>query len=165
MSALMEVSRLVSQDSSPPEVFFMQDDSFSKKQATPQENKQELDLRGKFIQPYQESRKLTSTVHELNAGFVVRTNRRELLDFVDANGLTHVLLQSEKHLEAAFGKSAVKTLNIIEDEEHYKTLFCYVTFPGTLADAQMALHSFDRDWWLRNSRRFGSKLNFDFELV
>jgi hypothetical protein len=163
VSALMEMPLLVAQELPPPPVRFMQRDSFSREQVTAHEREQSPDLLGAFIR--QETPTPNSSVDDLNSGFVIKANRREALNFIKANGLSHILLQSEGHLDAAFGRSSVKTLNIIDDDEGYRTLFCFVAFPGTLADAQAALRSFDCDWWLKNSRRFGSKLNFDFELV
>ena len=107
----------------------------------------------------------TVTSDELNSRFIIATNRQETLAFIAANDLLSVLLESEKHINDAFGESSLKTLAIVEDDEGYRTLFCFVVFPGTLVQAQEALRSFDRDWWLKSARRFGSRLNFDFELV
>ena len=107
----------------------------------------------------------TSPADELNSRFIVTTNHRETLRFIEANDLTHVLLDSVKHVNAAFGESSLKTLALVEDDEGFQSLFCLVIFPGTLQDARTALKSFDNAWWLQHARQFGSKLNFDFELA
>jgi hypothetical protein len=163
MSALMEVSQLISQEPPPPPRGFMQDDSFSRKQVTASQGEQPLDLFGAFIKP-QEVR-LSSSVDELNSRFVMQTNRHEIFRFIAVNGLAGVLLQSEEHIRAAFGESSLKTLAIFEDDEGYRTLFCLVTFGGSLDDARTRLKSFDNGWWLQQANRFAAKLNFDFELV
>jgi hypothetical protein len=156
------LTHLFSQQSFPSDIPFMQDDSFSRKQPV-----QHRDMR-----PSNQLRPLNS-LHEmpvysgadaLTSRFVI-VNRRATRKFIQSQNLSDVLLQSEKHIDAAFGQSSVKTLTIVEDDEGHQTLFCLVAFPATLAEGQAALRSFDRNWWLNCARRFGSKLNFDFELV
>ena len=164
MSALMEVTSLFSQEVFPPPISFMQDDSFSRPQVTANDSEHPEAL-GLFLGRSQETYSRTSTADELNSRFVITTNRRETFKFIETNDLLPILLKSEKYVSDAFGQASLKTLAIVQDDEGYRTLFCLVVFGGTLAEAQEALRSFDRDWWLRNSRKFGSKLNFDFELV
>src|SRR5215469_13596427 len=77
---------------------------------------------------------VSEIVTALDSRFIIATNRQEILRFVEANDLVHVLLQSEKHLKTAFGESSLKTLAIVEDDEGYRTLFCIVIFPGTLQE-------------------------------
>jgi len=141
----------------------MQDDSFSKKQITAHQDAQFLDLLGAFTRP--QEIQSSSNADDLNSRFVIKTNRHETLRFVAVNGLGTVLLQSEEHIRAAFGESALKTLAIVEDDEGYRTLFCLVLFAGSLDDARTALKSFDTRWWLQQPNQLAAKLNFDFELV
>lgn len=162
MSALMEVSQLISQESPPPKGV-MQDDSFSRKQVTANQGAQPLDPFGAFIKPQELS--LSTSAGELDSRFIIKTNRHETLRFIAVNGLGTVLLQSEEHIRAAFGESSLRTLAIVEDDEGYRTLFCLVMFDGRLDAARIALKSFDNNWWLQQANRFASKLNFDFELV
>jgi len=85
--------------------------------------------------------------------------------FVEQNRLTDILIAAVEPLKKTFGETLTRTLTLVEDDEGSRTLFCFVAFPGALDEAQKALDSFDRGWWLRNVKEFGPKLNFDFELV
>jgi len=192
MSGLMLVSLFVTNEPPPPSIAPSQNDSLSKVQVTEQPSewsrqfgvflgtpegkiRKNPDAPSKqfgrffvpddFFVPDTQITLETVTANELDSRFIITTNRQETLTFIEANDLLHVLLRSEKHINDAFGESSLKTLTIVEDDEGYRTLFCLIVFSGTLAQAQEALGSFDRNWWLKNARKFGSKLNFDFELV
>lgn len=156
------LTHLFPQESIPLDMPFMQDDSFSRQQP----------MQHRDVRPSNQVQTLNS-LHEmpvysgadvLTSRFVV-VNRRATRKFIQDENLLDVLLQSEKHIGAAFGESSVKTLTIVEDDEGHRTLFCLVAFLGTLEEAQASLRTFDRNWWLNRAHKFGSKLNFDFELV
>jgi hypothetical protein len=89
----------------------------------------------------------------------------KVLGFIQRNQLADVLIDAVEPIKKAFGESLTRRLTLAEDDEGSRTLFCLVKFPGSLEQAQQALRSFDRNWWLENARDFGSKLNFDFELA
>jgi hypothetical protein len=161
MSVMMEVSRLFKQESFPRNMPFKQNDSFSRQQPMP---RRDLRTSRHGVLNCLQEIPAYSGADVLSSNFII-VNRRATRKFIDAEKLLDVLLQSEKHIDAAFGKTSVKTLAIVEDDEGQRTLFCLVAFSGTLPEAQASLRSFDQNWWLNNARRFGSKLNFDFELV
>jgi hypothetical protein len=105
-----------------------------------------------------------SVLEPLQTEYVV-DDRAEVAAFIEDNQLSDFLVRSIEPIEKAFGASRIKRLKLLHDEDGTCTLFCFVTFTGPLDDAQEALASFDRNWWLTNVRKYGSKLNFDFELV
>jgi hypothetical protein len=84
--------------------------------------------------------------------------------FINQNNLTSALLEAIPRLNECFGKTAIKSLSLLIDDEGSTSLFCLVSWSSDLAAAQEALRSFDQKWWRKNARRVGSKLNFDFEL-
>jgi hypothetical protein len=84
--------------------------------------------------------------------------------FVEANGLSGLLLQARHPLRRAFGR-ATKTLRLVRDDHGCDTLFCLVMVSGEARKARRALRWFDEQWWLARSEQAGGKLNFDFELV
>jgi len=104
------------------------------------------------------------TIETLGSAYVI-SNVAKVESFIEENQLTEILVQAVEAIKRTFGESRTRTLTVLEDDEGSRTLFCLVAFPGSLDDARKALESFDRNWWLKNARRFGSKLNFDFELV
>jgi len=103
-------------------------------------------------------------IERLRSAYVI-SNVAKVGSFIEENQLTDVLVQAIEPIKKAFGESRSRKLAVLEDDEGSRALFCLVAFPGSLNEAQKALDSFDRDWWLRNAGEFGSKLNFDFELV
>lgn len=118
----------------------------------------------------QENRLLQSPVavkktvlDSLQSSYVI-DNRTEVASFIENNQLTGVLVRAIDPIQKAFGTSTLRKLTILEDDDGDRTLFCLVAFPGTLEDAQTALDSFDRDWWVSNAK-YASKLNFDYRLV
>ncbi len=92
-------------------------------------------------------------------------DRAEVAEFIQRNRLRELLLEARGPLNAAFGERAVKKLTLVEDDEGFVTLFCFVLVPGGLDEARWALNSFDERWWLAQSHEAGGKLNFDFELI
>jgi hypothetical protein len=104
------------------------------------------------------------TIEKLRSAYVI-SDAAKIESFIEANQLTEILVQAIEPIKRTFGESRTRTLTVLEDDEGSRTLFCLVAFPGSLDKAEEALDSFDRDWWLKNVRRYGSKLNFDFELV
>jgi hypothetical protein len=95
----------------------------------------------------------------------VISDAEKVAKFVEEHKLRGILARAAEPINQAFGETSVKTLTILEDGEGSRTLFCYVKFPGSLDDAMHALDNFDHNWWLPNARKFGARLNFDFELV
>jgi hypothetical protein len=108
--------------------------------------------------------KQPTSLERLSSSYAI-ADPKNVLGFVNENQLTDILLQAVAPIKKAFGPLPSKRLTIVEDEEGLRALFCFVAFPGTLDDAQKCLDVFDRDWWLKNARTFGTKLNFDFELA
>jgi hypothetical protein len=105
-----------------------------------------------------------SALSSLEQGYVLE-DRSAILAFIKQNGLLEPLLEARGPLTSAFGEAAVKKLSLVEDDEGFVTLFCFVLFPGSLQEAKRALNLFDDQWWLTRSREAGGKLNFDFELI
>jgi hypothetical protein len=103
-------------------------------------------------------------VEKLRAAYVFNDSANVEL-YVKDNRLTDILIQAVNPIEKKFGAGRKRTLTLVEDDEGSRTLFCFMTFSGSLDEAQKALDSFDREWWLKYARQFGTKLNFDFELV
>ena len=103
-------------------------------------------------------------IERLRSAYVI-SNDVKVGSFIEQNHLTDVLLQAIEPIKKAFGEPRSRKLAVLEDDEGSRTLFCLVAFSGSLDEAKKALDSFDRDWWLRNAGKFGSRLNFDFELV
>ena len=160
MSTLPEIARLVQQVTPYPSGILVQDDTLSKRQVVG--NRSARPDPGPLTKPQEIP---SSPNSDLDSKFVIKTNRQDTLRFIAVNGLGTPLLQSEEHIKTAFGESSLKTLALVEDDEGYRTLFCLVVFPGSLDRARQALKSFDNNWWLQRARRFGAKLNFDFELI
>ncbi len=105
------------------------------------------------------------SVLALLEGTYVIENRREVAQFVEDNQLGGLLKQAHDPINKAFGRKAVKTLTVVEDDEGFRTLFCLVMIPGDMQEARNALKAFDEEWWLQHSPKVGGKLNFDFELI
>jgi hypothetical protein len=91
-------------------------------------------------------------------------DKSRVLRFIERNRLHGVLQESLNPLRQSFGPSLLR-LEVLEDEEGNSVLICAITWPGEMQNARTALKEFDREWWLARARKFGSKLNFDFELV
>jgi len=93
-------------------------------------------------------------------------DRREILAFImGSRVIEELLLEAQEPLNSAFGQESVKKLTLVEDDEGFVTLFCFILAPGNLHEARRALRSFDESWWLARSGKVGGKLNFDFELI
>jgi hypothetical protein len=105
-----------------------------------------------------------SVLDSINKSYVV-VDPKSVATFIEEHRLRGILDQAIEPLNRAFGASSIKQINIFEDDEGGRTLFCAVKFPGALADAIRALDAFDEDWWVKNAARFGARLNFDFELI
>jgi hypothetical protein len=111
--------------------------------------------------------------HEPPAGSVlavleqayVLEDRSAIRTFIERNRLLEPLLEARGPLTSALGEAAVKKLTLVEDDEGFVTLFCFVLLPSGLKEARQALNSFDESWWLARSHEAGGKLNFDFELI
>jgi len=101
---------------------------------------------------------------ELEQAYVF-DERSAVAAFMQRNRIGGLLLEARGPLNAAFGKAAVKSLTLVEDDEGFTTMFCLILFPGDMLTARSALRSFDERWWLARSRQAGGKLNFDFELI
>jgi hypothetical protein len=101
---------------------------------------------------------------QLNLSYVI-DNRLAVNPFLAANHLHRVLREALPNLEAAFGKSSIKTLSLVTDDEGSQTLFCFVMWKGEMEAARAALRAFDESWWLTHSEKIAEKLNFDFELI
>jgi len=85
--------------------------------------------------------------------------------FIEQNRLRDLLLQAKGPLNKAFGKTAVKQLHLVRDNEGFETLYCLVMVSGDAREARRSLKAFDERWWLARSDQAGGRLNFDFELV
>jgi len=105
-----------------------------------------------------------STLRSLEQVYVLE-DRSATLAFIKQHGLLEPLLEARGPLTSAFGEAALKKLALVEDDEGFVTLFCFVQFPGSLEEARRALNLFDEQWWLTRSHAAGGKLNFDFELI
>jgi hypothetical protein len=108
--------------------------------------------------------RVPKSIERLRSAYAI-SDLAKVGSFIEENRLTEALVQAIEPIKKAFGESPSRKLAVLEDDEGSRNLFCLVAFPGSLNEAQEALDSFDRDWWLRNAGKFGSKLNFDFELV
>jgi len=95
----------------------------------------------------------------------VLEDRSAVPAFIKRNRLLEPLLEARGPLISAFGEATVKRLSLVEDDEGFVTLFCFVLVPGGLDEARWALNSFDESWWLIRSPEAAGKLNFDFELI
>jgi hypothetical protein len=105
-----------------------------------------------------------SALRPLEQAYVLE-DRSAIPAFIKQYRLLEPLLEARGPLTAAFGEATVKKLTLVEDDEGFVTLFCFVLVPGGLDEARWALNSFDDSWWLAHSHETGGKLNFDFELV
>jgi hypothetical protein len=105
-----------------------------------------------------------STLEALEQAYVLE-DRSAIPAFIKGNRLLELLLVAQEPLTSAFGEATVKKLTLVEDDEGFVTLFCFVLVPGGLDEARSALNSFDESWWLAHSHEAGGKLNFDFELI
>ncbi len=105
-----------------------------------------------------------STLETLEQAYVLE-DRFAIPAFIKRNRLLELLLVAREPLTSAFGEAAVKKLTLVEDDEGFVTLFCFVLVPDGLDEARWALNSFDESWWLAHSHEAGGKLNFDFELI
>jgi hypothetical protein len=95
----------------------------------------------------------------------VLDDRPAIQAFMKRNRLLGHLLDARAPLISAFGEATVKRLSLVEDDDGFVTLFCFVLVPGGLDEARWALDSFDESWWLGRSPQAAGKLNFDFELI
>lgn len=105
-----------------------------------------------------------STLKTLEQAYVLE-NRSAIPAFIKRNGLLELLLVAREPLTSAFGEATVSKLTLVEDDEGFVTLFCFVLVPGGLDEARSALNSFDESWWLAHSYEARGTLNFDFELI
>ncbi len=105
-----------------------------------------------------------STLRTLEQAYVLE-DRSAIPAFIERNRLLELLLAAREPLSSAFGEGTMKKLTLVEDDEGFVTLFCYVLVPGGLEEARRALDSFDESWWLAHSHEAGGKLNFDFDLI
>ena len=112
----------------------------------------------------QEGRLAGSTLGTLEQAYVLE-DRSGTPAFIKRHGLLDLLLVAREPLSSAFGEGAVKKLTLVEYDEGFVTLFCFVMVPGDLDQARRALNSFDESWWLAHSHEAGGNLNFDFELI
>ncbi len=112
---------------------------------------------------YQEARR-DSALKTLEQAYVIE-DRSAIPAFIKRNRLLEPLLAAREPLTSAFGEATVKKLTLVEDDEGFATLFCFVLVPGGLDEARWALNSFDESWWLAHCHEAGGKLNFDFELI
>lgn len=92
-------------------------------------------------------------------------NRAEVTEFIQRNRLAGLLFQAVQPLLDAFGTEVIKILRVVRDDEGSESLFCLVSVRTGLAEAQLALESFDERWWLARCALKAGLLNFDFDLV
>ena len=105
-----------------------------------------------------------STITRLEETYQVDDPPR-VFAFIEQNRLRDLLLQAKGPLNKAFGKTVVKQLHLVRDNQGFETLYCLVMVPGDAREARRALRAFDEHWWLARSDQAGGRLNFDFELV
>lgn len=92
-------------------------------------------------------------------------DRPSVLRFIEEAHVRGLLLDARQALDDAFGKDAIKSLSLVQDDEGFETLFCLVRTRAQLEIATHALQVFDESWWLARSAEAAGKVNFDFDLV
>lgn len=105
-----------------------------------------------------------SALSGLDEAYVI-DDRSAVATFIKRNRLLGLLTQAREPLSAAFGETTVNKLTLVEDDEGFTTLFCFVLFPGSLNEAKRALDLFDESWWLAHVHEGAGRVNFDFELT
>lgn len=105
-----------------------------------------------------------SALGSIDRAYIVY-DREKTLEFIEANRLLTILLEANDPLKTSFGKSAIKALSLLHDEEGAVTLFCMILVPGNAETARQALDRFDEEWWLERCQRVAGQLNFDIEFI
>ena len=125
---------------------------------------QPADLRYAILRVPPQGAPARSELATLERTYVLE-DRSAIPTFIKRNRLLDLLLEAQGPLASAFGEATKKKLTLVEDDEGFVTLFCFIQFPGTLDKARRALNSFDESWWLARTDEARGKLNFDFELI
>jgi hypothetical protein len=79
--------------------------------------------------------------------------------------LPSLLLEIKERLAEAFGEDARLNLSLAMIEEESPMVRVAVSWPGTFADANAALESFDANFWLANYGRSSGHILVSFDLV
>jgi hypothetical protein len=112
-----------------------------------------------------EPRTLPADIERALETFFMFGDRKEVLHFLAQHRwLVDLLLQASERLIAIFGFDCPKMLQVFDDEEEFKTLFCLLVIKGDPTPRFEGLEEFDRNWWLSHCGEARGLLNFDIEI-
>lgn len=126
----------------------------------------DLQHRSIFNNPYaqtQPHRDLTAQLRILQRHYVIVGNDRSVSELLEMDSTLFLLLtEAVQPLSRAFGDSLLRIrVQNVDDDSLLKVA---VQIPADCAAPEMALQSFDSEWWINNCHRSTGTLVFDYEL-
>jgi len=95
---------------------------------------------------------------------VVDSDRRVIEVLEEETALFTLLIEAVGPLQMAFGEKRLLQVRVLHSDDD-RLLKVAVQLPADFgSDAEDALRSFDREWWLQNCHRSGGMLVFDYEI-
>jgi hypothetical protein len=98
--------------------------------------------------------------------YTVLDSDRVVIEFLkEESGLYTLLVEAVRPLQTTFGKKGLLHVRVQHSDDD-GLLKVVVQLPADFGDdqAEQALGSFDREWWLNNCHRSGGALVFDYEI-
>jgi hypothetical protein len=110
------------------------------------------------------NRDYAGQLRSLQQHYTTRDSNRLIIEILEEEPALYTLLaEAVRPLQDAFGERRLIQIRVQFSDDD-SLLKVAVQLPADFDDPELALHSFDRDWWLNNCHRSGGALVFDYEI-
>jgi hypothetical protein len=120
---------------------------------------------GTTFEQVRPNRDLSGQLRTLRQYYTLLESDRGVIDVLeDEAALFTLLIEAVQPLRTAFGEKRLLQVRVQYSDDD-RLLKVAVQLPADFdCDAEGALRSFDREWWLKNCHRSGGTLVFDYEM-
>ena len=120
---------------------------------------------GTTFEQVRPNRDAACQLRALRQYYTVIGSDRSVIDVLeDEAALSKLLIEAVQPLRTAFGEKRLLQVRV-QNSDDDRLLRVAVQLPADFdCDAEGALRSFDREWWLKNCHRSGGTLVFDYEM-
>jgi hypothetical protein len=116
-------------------------------------------------QMVQQESEFTDTLAKLRHEFIF-SNVAPVQSFLTTHrALASILIEAVDYLKDCFGQDTPLALEIVSEEGPARAIYALALWKKDRAEARAALNRFDEIWWMRNLKKAGGRIVFDYELI
>jgi hypothetical protein len=166
MNGLLERQQTSGNDWGPPsssQVYFQQQAGLDRKQAaTPVQVSDFAAFEAQMTEHTEEFRRI---LKDLQRQFIVNDPQSVEAFLKSHRASASTLIESVPYLAESFGPNTPLALEIMAEDGPPTTIYALAIWRDDRIEARSALQRFDETWWLKNLKKAGGRIVFDYELV